>query len=160
MPIGPLTTGQELHDELADLGADLIVETLGELAGGEVEPTPQDDEASSYAPMLSKSDGEIDWNDDAEAVANHIRGFNPWPGAYSTHQSDEDNRIKFHLARPVDGEGEPGEVIEADRKAGRLVIACGEGAIECLEIQAPGRRKMDAGDFLNGYDIDDGERFV
>jgi len=160
VPIAQLTTADQLHDELAEVGAELIVETIDALVGGEVEPTPQDDEEATYAPKLSKSDGAIDWTDDAEDVANHIRGFNPWPGAFSHHRTDEETRIKFHLARPVGGDGEPGEVLEADRREGRLVVACGSGAIECLEIQAPGGRAMEAGDFLNGYRIQQGDRFV
>lgn len=159
--IDPLETGQELHDELAELGAEAIIEALEALEAGGLEATPQDDDEATYAPMLSKSDGAIDWSVSAEDVANHIRGFNPWPGAYSELRLDGDTkRIKFHLARPVDGEGEPGEVIEADRKAGRLVIACGEGAIESLELQAPGRKRMDAGDFLNGNDLSVGDQFI
>jgi methionyl-tRNA formyltransferase len=159
----PLTTAGELHDELSELGADLIVEAVNGLARGDLEATPQDDDRATHAPKLSKSDGEIDWTKSADEVANHIRGLNPWPGAFSHHRTDDEGRIKFHLARPVgsDGpsDGEPGEVLEADPSRGRLVIACGEGAIECLEIQAPGRQKMEAGDFLNGYDIEPGDRF-
>ena len=161
--IEPLTTAGELHDELSELGARLIVEAVNGLDRGELEATDQDDDRATYAPKLSKSDGEIDWMKSAEDVANHIRGLNPWPGAFSHHRVDDDARIKFHLARPVDPtgptDGEPGEVLEADPSRGRLVIGCGEGAIECLEIQAPGRQKMEAGDFLNGYDIEAGDQF-
>ncbi len=161
--IEPLTTAGELHDELAELGAELIVEAVSGLARGELDATPQDDDRATYAPKLSKSDGGIDWMKSAEEVANHIRGLNPWPGAFSHHRADDDARIKFHLARPAGPagptDGEPGVVLEADPSEGRLVIGCGEGAIECLEIQAPGRQKMEAGDFLNGYDIEAGDQF-
>jgi len=161
--IEPLTTAGGLHEELSELGAELIVEAVNGLARGELEATPQDDDRATYAPKLSKSDGEVDWTQSAEDVANHVRGLNPWPGAFSHHRADDDARIKFHLARPADSgdplDGEPGEVLEANPGAGRLVIACGEGAIECLEIQAPGRQKMEAGDFLNGYDIEAGDQF-
>lgn len=166
--IGPLETGQDLHDRLAAMGADLIVEALEDLAAGELEPTSQDDDGATYAPMLSTSDAEIDWSEPARRVADHIRGFNPWPGAYSYFERDGDrDRIKFHLARPAEDLGQtldgadlqPGEVLEADPGADRLVVACGEGAIEVLEIQGPGRRKMEAGDFLNGYDLEVGDCF-
>ncbi len=161
VPIPAEMTAQELHDRLSELGAEVIVDVLDRLGAGELEPTPQDDDASSYAPMLSKSDGRIDWEQDAEAVANHIRGFNPWPGAFAFHEHDgEQSRVKFHRARAVSGNGEPGEVLEADPSEDKLVIACADGAIEVDEIQAPGRRAMDAGDFLNGYELGEGDRFV
>jgi methionyl-tRNA formyltransferase len=161
VPIPADMTAQQLHDQLAQLGAEVIVEGLDGLARGELEPTPQDDERSSYAPMLSKEDGHIDWSESSVDIANKIRGFNPWPGTYAFHELDGDKgRVKFHRAHPVDADGEPGEVLEADASAGRLVIACGEGAIEVDEIQAPGRKAMSARDFLNGYDIERGEQFV
>ncbi len=161
VPIPPEMTAQELHDRLAELGREVIVDALDRLAAGQLEPTPQDDEASSYAPMLSKEDGHIDWTKSADAVANHIRGFNPWPGAFAFHERDgEKTRIKFHRARPVEGDGEPGEVLEVDVSGERLVVACGEGAIECLEVQAPCRKAMGVRDFLCGYEINAGEHFV
>ena len=164
IPIGPLETGQELHDRLADLGGDMIVEALDKLSAGELEATPQDDEGSSYASKLSKSDGEIDWTKSAERIANEIRGFNPWPGSFSHHHRDgESERVKFHLAKSLENRGEysaeAGEVVESDCKQGRLLICCGEGLLECLELQAPGGRRMTVGDFLNGYDIDVGDHF-
>jgi methionyl-tRNA formyltransferase len=162
VPIPADMSAQQLHDRLAGLGGEVIVEALDKLDAGELEPTPQDDQASSYASMLSKRDGQIDWTKSGNEVANHVRGFNPWPGAYARHLTADDDttRIKFHRARHVDAHGEPGEVLEADASDGRLVIACGEGAIECVEVQAPGRKAMDARDFLNGYEIDAGDRFV
>jgi methionyl-tRNA formyltransferase len=171
VPIPADMTAQELHDRLAELGREVIVEALDKLAAGELDPTPQDDEQSSYASMLSKEDGHVDWGKSGHEVANHIRGFNPWPGAFAFHEHDgEKTRIKFHRAlpltdmpltdMPVEGHGEPGEVLEADASEGRLVIACGEGAIECVEVQAPGRKAMNARDFMNGYEIKAGDRFV
>lgn len=154
-------TAQELHDRLAELGRETIVDALDKLAAGALEPTPQDDAESSYASMLSKEDGRIDWTKSGAEVANHIRGFNPWPGAFAFHAQDGDQqRIKFHRARPIEGAGEPGEVLEADVSSGRLVIACGESAIDVVEVQAPGRKAMSARDFLNGYEISEGGRFV
>ena len=154
-------TAQELHDRLAELGRETIVGALDRLAAGELEPTAQNDAESSYASMLSKEDGHIDWGKSGEQVANHIRGFNPWPGAFAFHRHDgEKTRIKFHRATPVDADGEPGEVLEADVADERLVIACGEGSIECVEVQAPGRKAMGVRDFLNGYEISEGDHFV
>jgi methionyl-tRNA formyltransferase len=155
-------TAQELHDRLAELGGEVIVDALDKLAAGELEPTPQDDEKSSYASMLSKEHGHIDWTRSGVDVANHIRGFNPWPGAYAFHVNEdgEKKRIKFHRAKPVREQGGPGEVLEADASDARLVIACGDGAIECVKVQAPGRKAMNARDFLNGYEINEGDTFA
>lgn len=152
-PIGPLETAGELHDRLAIIGADLIVETLSALEADELDPEPQDNEASSYAPMMSKSDGRIDWTATATDVSNLVRGVHPWPGGYTFHDGD---RIKVHLARPVDGSGAPGEVIVADKQ---LIIAAGDHAVECITVQAPGSRAMSALDFLNGYDLSTGDVF-
>lgn len=157
--IGERQTAEELHDELARMGAELLVETLDSLDAGDIEATPQDDDSATYAPLMSKEDGEVDWSASARRVADLIRGVNPWPGAYSYLEKSND-RIKFHLATPVDasevGESEPGEVVRADDE---LWIACGEGAVSILEIQAPGKRAMSAGDFLNGYDLQTGDVF-
>lgn len=157
-----LMTAQELHDVLAELGAKMIVETLDKYAAGQLEPTPQDDSESSYASMLSKEDGRVDWEKTAKEVADHIRGFNPWPGAYTFHNEEtKSHRLKLHLARAAEGSGEPGQVIEADPSEGVLRVACaGSGAVDILTIQAPGKRAMDVADFLNGYDIEVGDRLV
>ncbi len=101
--------------------------------------------------MMSKEDGRVDWSEPAADVANLIRGVNPWPGGFTFH---DDDRIKLHLARPVEGDGRPGEIIVADKK---LVVAAGAGAVDCLKLQAPGKRAMDALDFLNGYELHPGE---
>jgi len=158
--IGGLETAESLHDRLAELGAGLAVETLDRLERDAVEAEAQDDEAATYAPKLSKSDGRIDWSEPAEAVANRIRGLNPWPGAFSELERDgESERLKFHLAEPTDGDGESGEVLAADPGSEQLTVACGEDAVSVLEIQAPGGEKLGAGDFLNGYDLTPGDRF-
>ena len=164
--IAPLETAGELHDRLAEMGAELIVDVMRLIHLDSLNPIAQDDEKSTYAPMLSKSDGRIDWGLSARDLANRIRGFNPWPGTYSTLQIDgEEERIKFHLARPLEdapkaaADAAPGTVIRADRSAGELWIATGDGVLNCLEIQAPGRRAMATADFLNGHDVEKGDRF-
>ena len=157
LPIGPMMTAQELHDRLSGLGGPMIVEALDRLASGDLPETPQDDAGSTYAGLMSKSDGRIDWSADATRVANLIRGVNPWPGAFAFFG---DVRLKLHLARPIpadSGKGEPGEVLEASGDG--LRIACGEGAIEVLQIQPPGSRAMAPRDFLNGFELRVGDRF-
>lgn len=148
-PIAELETAQGLHDRLARLGAEGLVETLEALDAGEIAPVEQDHEKSTYAGLLQKSDAEIDWTADAPAVANLIRGFNPWPGAYSFLQHEDPLRVKFHLARPSDGTGQPGHIIQADGDV--LEIACGTGAIEVLTLQPAGKSAMTPREFINGF---------
>ncbi len=164
--IGPLETAGELHDRLALMGAELIVDVMRLIHLDSLNPVSQVDENATYAPMLSKSDGHIDWNLSAADIAHRIRGFNPWPGTYSTLMGDdiEEERIKFHLARALSGEDhgtdhKPGTVVRADRGDGQLWIACGDGVLDCIELQAPGRKAMSAADFLNGHAISAGHRF-
>jgi methionyl-tRNA formyltransferase len=159
--IEPLDTAQHLHDKLSPLGATLLMEVLERLIAGTIEAEPQDDALATWAPIIKKEDAYIDWSKPAQAVADHIRGFNPWPGAATDLARDgEVLRVKHHLARALawEGEAQPGEVVEVS--GSRLVVACGEGAIECLELQAPGRRAMSVRDFLNGFPMQVGERFV
>ena len=167
--IGPLETAGELHDRLAKMGAELIVDVMRLIHLDSLNPVAQDDEKSSYAPMLSKEDGNIAWDQTADEVAQQIRGLNPWPGAYSYYRTDDgdDERVKFHLARTVDAAEHDvadnipgGTVVRANRRDGQLWIAAGEGVVDCLELQAPGRRAMETGDFLNGHDVIEGDRFV
>lgn len=173
--IGPLETAQELHDRLSLMGAELIVDVMRLIHLESLNPVEQNNDRSSYAPMLSKKDGLIDWTKSAEEVANHILGFNPWPGAYaflttqSAGEDQEPERIKFHLARPLSEPPEtfmprgavalPGSVLRADRSEKELWIATGDGILRCLELQAAGKRAMEVGDFLNGHDITEGDRF-
>ncbi len=162
--IGPLETAGELHDRLAEMGAELIIDVMRLIHLDSLNPVEQNHDQSSYAPMLSRDDGALQWTDSADSLAFKIRGFNPWPGTFSTLElaSGESERIKFHLARALDqpSDQEPGVVVHADRKAGELHIATGSGVLECLQLQAPGRRAMDVADFLNGHDIDVGDRFT
>jgi len=157
-PIGELETAQELHDRLATLGAAHLVETLEALDRGEIDPIEQDGDKSSYAGLLKKSDGEIDWTRSGAEVANLIRGFNPWPGAYSFLDRDDGLRVKFHLARPDTATGEPGQIVEAD--SDRLVVACGSGAIEVLSLQPAGTSRMTPREFINGFQPTSNDRFV
>ncbi|MFU8802798.1 MAG: methionyl-tRNA formyltransferase [Bradymonadaceae bacterium] len=160
-PIGAEETAQEVHDRLAAIGAGLIVETMTRIREGRLEATPQDDAQSTYAPMLSKEHGRIDWTAPARDVANLIRGFNPWPGTYALLEGkDGPQRIKFHRARAVAASGAPGQVLEADATTGRLIIACGEGAVSALELQVPGRKAMSAGALLRGFELAMGDQFL
>lgn len=155
-PIGELETAGELTERLAQMGAELLIETLKKLEAGQCPRTPQDEEASSHQPMLSREDGLIDWEKNAEEIACRVRGFNPWPGTF-TYMPDG-GVMKLWMARAVEGSGRPGEVIESSAKKG-LLIACGQGALEVLEMQAPGAKRMNAKAYLMGKSIPVGTIF-
>jgi len=156
-PIGELETAGELTLRLSEIGAQLLIDTLQRYPHGELKPTPQDEAAASYQPMLRKEMGRIDWQQSAEKIACQVRGLNPWPCAYT---ENADGRIKIYLARPcaAESEAQPGAVTVSDPKQG-LKIACGSGWLELLEIQAPNARRMGAKDYLRGKKIEPGTKF-
>lgn len=168
MDIGPNETAGEVHDRMMHLGAEAVVETVRRIEAGDVETHAQDDTEATPAPKIHTEDGEIAWEDAAADVHNFIRGLSPYPGAWTTHDG---TRLKVYRSRPArnaDGgsaeegsaegrsaDGAPGEVLEA---GDRLVIACGDGAVELTRIQQPGRKRLPATDFLNGYPLETGDR--
>lgn len=156
-PIGALETAGELTDRLSRIGAELLVETLKGYLSGEISPIPQDSALSTYEPMLTKEMGHIDWTQPAEKIARQVRGLNPWPCAYTDSSA---GRLKLYLAQPLDGtsDAQPGTVIASSAKEG-LVVACGEGKLELLEIQAPNAKRMAAKAYLSGKKIEPGTRF-
>lgn len=157
-PIGEEDTAGSLHDRLARKGAALLTRTLSEFASGTIRPTPQDDRQASYAPLLKKNDGLIDWKKPAAQLESFVRGVTPWPGA---HTYWKNNRIKVFRARPVgtpsDGTAPPGTVLEAEKD--RLVVACGEGALALLELQNASGSRLPVGEFLRGCHIAAGDVF-
>jgi methionyl-tRNA formyltransferase len=153
--IGPDETAPELSARLAALGAALLVETLAALQTGTIEPEPQDHSNATLAPILKKEHGLIDWSMSAEAIHNRARGFLPWPGAYTRFRGQ-----LLHLWRTrVPGEvltGAAGTVHVVKR---RMLIACSGGAaLEAVEVQLEGRRRLTAEQFVNGVRIADNER--
>lgn len=143
--IGAEETAGGLHDRLAEMAAEVLVEGLTRLEDGSLpSPQPQDDALATHAPLISKSDARIDWHLPAVEIDRLIRAYHPWPVAWGGLDGTSD--IRFHRARPVEGSGRPGSVLDADD---RLVVACGEGALEILELQAPGRKRVSARDWLN-----------
>ena len=156
-PIGEMETAGELTLRLADIGAKLLTETLPAYLSGELKPVPQDPEKASYQPMLDKAMGAVDWTLPARDIACRVRGFNPWPGAFTDMP---EGRLKLYLARPVDCDADaaPGAVIASGPKEG-LVVRCGEGALEILELQAPGGKRMAAKAYLMGKKIGVGTVF-
>ena len=144
-------TGQQLHDELSELGAKLLVETLPHLA--EIEGEKQDDSLSTYAPMISKQDGHIDFHEDAAKIERRIRAFDPWPGTFAFLG---EKMIKLWKAETIDdtAEAKEGTVIEASD--GHIDIACGKGILRVTEIQMPGKRRTAVSEYLKGNSIEIG----
>ena len=150
--IGPDETAAELAARLAPLGADLLVETLAGLQAGSIVPRRQDEALASYAPILRKEDGCIDWNLAAREVYNRVRGFVPWPGAYTWFRGQ---RLHVWKARPAGCPVGPGTVLSVGR---RLLAGCGDGeGLELLEVQLEGRKRVVAEAFLNGQHLEPGE---
>jgi methionyl-tRNA formyltransferase len=145
--IEPEETAIELGERLSRIGADLLVETLQGLASGSIQPVPQDSTQASYAPILKKEDGRIDWSQPAGQIHNRIRGFLPWPGAYTTFRGQILHIWRSRVSE-VTVNAPPGAIIAS---AGQILVACGDGgAIECVELQLEGRKKLPASAFLNG----------
>jgi methionyl-tRNA formyltransferase len=153
LSIGPEETAGEVHDRLARLGREAMEETLRRLSAGILEPQAQDDSASSYAPMLKKEDGCIDWSRSAAAIHNQVRGLDPWPGAYSTLEGET---LKLARTLPEAGDGVPGTVLAAGPQGVR--IACGEGVLLVRELQLPGKKRLAASEFLRGRPLPAGTR--
>jgi methionyl-tRNA formyltransferase len=152
--IGESETAPELMSRLAEIGAELISDTLRDI--DRLEPKPQIDEQASFAPILKRADGLIDWSMDAYAISRRVRGFQPWPNAYSSFKSQ---RLIIWEALPEWIEQihfMPGQIIEAH--GDRLIVACGEGtAVRVAHLQTEGGRRISARDFLNGTHITVGE---
>jgi methionyl-tRNA formyltransferase len=158
-PIRAEDNAQTLHDRLAQLGAELLVRTIPDLAAGKVTPQPQNPDHASYARKITKEDGHLDWKQPARVLWNRIRAFTPWPGAF-TFLPAEGKRgamLKVWSAQiEPDRSGAPGEILQAD-KAG-LVIACGQQSLRVLELQREGARRMRPHEFLIGYPLTSGQR--
>lgn len=155
IPIAPDDTAGEIHDKLAVLGAHVVVETVSHLLDGTAETRPQDNSRATAAPKIFREDARIPWDREAGEVHNHIRGLSPYPAAWTHHG---DTLIKIRRSKMARGVGEPGEVLEA--LGDRLVVACASGAVRIVEIQREGGKSLDAGEFLKGYPLKPGDRFI
>ncbi len=145
--IGPDETAGELEARLCPLGADMVLETVNGLENDALQPLPQDSRGVTRAPKLSKEDGRIDWHQPVAHVYNRIRGFNPFPGSFTTYEGQP---LKIHRAHPVNGTGAPGQVLKADARDG-LIVACGEGALCLTSVQPAGKAPMASTAFLLGH---------
>lgn len=153
-PIQPDDTTGSLHDRLAWVGAELIVEALEALPAGTLVATPQPAEGVTYAAKIGKAEAAVDWTRPAIEIERAVRAFNPFPGAIATLDGTP---VKLWRARAIDATGTPGEVLLAEGAG--VIVACGEGALCVTELQKPGARRMPAADFLRGMPIAAGSRF-
>ena len=153
IPIDPKDTSETLAPRMATTGAELMNSTLHGLRAGTLHPIPQDNTKASLAPILKKEDGEIDFRRSAEEICNRLRGFQPWPGAYTNFRG---KNLQVSDAKPLQRALSEAElVVEADR----LIVGCGKGtALELIEVQPEGKKRMAARDFVHGYRPQSGEK--
>ncbi len=153
LPIGEDETAGELFDRMAELGAESIEKTLELFDKGEVKGEPQIEEEATYAPMLKKEMGEIDFSKTAEEIHNLVRGLNPWPMAYTFLDGKS---IKIHEAKAIEGFlGEEGNLLDEKR----FVVGTKNGAIELITVQPEGKNKMSGADFIRGRRLEKGVKF-
>jgi methionyl-tRNA formyltransferase len=145
IPIMPDDTGASLHDRMAQLGADLLIETIPRYLAGEIIPQPQDDRLATYAPQIDKEDGQIDWNQPAVQIERTIRAFDPWP---STFTRWEGRLLKIHRGCVRAGQQPPGRVVLVE---GCLCVGTSEGLLQLEEVQLEGRKRLSAAEFVRGY---------
>jgi methionyl-tRNA formyltransferase len=145
LDILPTDTGASLHERLAQIAPEALLESLRLLTAKSAPRIPQDSAHATYAPKLKRDDGRIDWSEPAEAIERKIRAFNPWPGAFM--QVGGQN-LKIFSATVIDLQGRPGEIL---RSQGQLVISAGKGALSLGEVQLEGKRRMSASEFLRGH---------
>jgi methionyl-tRNA formyltransferase len=159
LPIAAEDTSETLGPKLALIGAELMAETLRGLDRGDILPTPQDGSKATLAPILTKEEGRMDFSRNAKELFNRLRGFQPWPGAFTTFKG---KTLRVHRAQPVlvPFELTPAEIaIEGTR----LLVGCGRNdndasALELVEVQPEGKRRMTAQEFINGYRLKSGDR--
>lgn len=155
LEIGPDENSHQLGRRLSLEGARLLAETILAIDQGKIEARPQDDTRATYAPLLTKEDGKIDWTMDSREIANRIRGFITWPGSFTHWQS---RRLLITAAGSLEEDhGQPpGTVIRADKDF--FAAACGSGVLRIIRLQPEGKSEMKAVDFVSGYRIAPGDR--
>jgi methionyl-tRNA formyltransferase len=152
IPIAPEDTAETLSPRMAAVGAELLVETLRGLKSGTIHPKPQDHSKATLAPLLKKEDGRIDFRRPAAEIVNRIRGFQPWPGAYTTFRG---KNLHVWAAKPDGHSLKAGELLVQGE---RLIVGSGsQTALELLELQPEGKKRMSARDFVHGYHLASGE---
>jgi len=151
VPISDEDTGESLFDKLAIAGAELVVESLPKIEKGDVHPIKQDDEKSTYAKMLSKAIGQIDWKKSADELEHLVRGLNSWPSAYTYLNGKQ---LKIWKSKVVSMSGNPGEVLKVEKDS--IIVGTGKDALAILELQLEGKKRMLTKDFLAGRSVEAG----
>lgn len=155
-PIGPDETSVDVEQDLARLGASLLVSVVDSFAAGAIAERPQDDSGATYAARLTREDGVIDWHLSARAIHNLIRGLHPWPHAFTYHSG---RRLILLRSTVASGPAAAaGTVLEAE--GDRLLVAAGDGTVAVTELQPEGKRSMAPRAFLSGYSISPGDRLA
>ena len=182
-PILPADDSQSLHDRLARLGAELLVETIPVYVAGKIAPQPQPAAGATYAAKIKKEDGQVDWNLPAQKIWNRLRAFTPWPGAFAflegartarPHEAETRGRaarapvpeenlpkpqlLKIWKAEVVEKSGAAGLVLSADKTG--IIVGCGQNALRILELQREGGRRLTSEQFLSGFPLKAGAKFV
>ena len=156
LAILPSDTAVTLGPKLAEMGAELMHQTLERLRAGSITPRKQEEAQATFAPILKKEDGFIDFQRTAVSIWNRLRGFQPWPGVYTTFRG---RKLNVTVARPATGEPLPLAEGAIKVSAARLLVGSGEGTLlELLEVQPEGKKRMAARDFANGYHLQPGEK--
>jgi methionyl-tRNA formyltransferase len=157
LPIEPDETAPMLSARLAPLGAQLLLQAMEEIAAETSHPEKQDNTQATLARILKKEDGLIDWKNPAAMIYNRFRGFNPWPGAYTTFRGQQMSVTAMRLTEQNATGARPGQLMAVKK---RLLAACGDGsAIEFITVQPAGKKPMNADAFLNGYKLETNETF-
>ncbi len=161
--IGPDETSPELAQQLSEAGAELLLETLRGVQSGQLHSQRQDDAAASYAPMLKREDGRVDWARAAQEIYNRMRGFTPWPGAYTEFRGQTCHIEGRPCAAGIDAQAmaaraeSPGTLMPHQ---GKLLVRCGAATLmELTHVKLEGRKQVSAGEFANGARLQPGERF-
>ena len=157
-PIGPDETSEEVERDLADLGAQLLIEVVDRIEAGTAAAEPQDESASTYAPRLTKEEGLVDWTLPAARIHNRVRGLYPWPHAYAYLDGGRIILLKTHVVNDTTS-AEPGKIVDVTRDAIRVATGHG-GVIAIDELQAEGRKPMRTREFLAGRPLQPGGRFT
>ncbi|WKZ32459.1 MAG: methionyl-tRNA formyltransferase [Thermodesulfobacteriota bacterium] len=156
VPIGEDDTAEDLARTLSEKGAAALLNTVDLMVKDAVKPVPQDDSLATYAPVLKKEDGRVDWTRSGIEVKNQVRGLYPWPGAFTCRKG---SLLKIHRGMAKESAapaGEPGAVLEAGKDG--ILVACGKGAFLITELQPENKKRMSAAEFVAGYRIAQGER--
>lgn len=155
-PIRDEDNAATLHDRLAQIGAELLVQTIPDYIAGKIPPQPQDAAQATHVGKIKKEDGRIDWQQSARAIWNRIRAFTPWPGAFTFLSGQpQPQLLKIWGAEMVSQLGAPGQILQVEKSG--IIVGCGQDALRVTALQREGGRRMSAADFLAGHPLKAGQ---